>query len=65
MANGASHDTRALIFRNWISCRGCSCGLYLSELINYSCIFMASTRHRVLALYKELHRLGRDYPDPK
>ncbi|ETW83271.1 hypothetical protein HETIRDRAFT_244735, partial [Heterobasidion irregulare TC 32-1] len=21
-------------------------------------------RHRVLALYKELHRLGRDYPDP-
>ncbi|KAH9972158.1 hypothetical protein BGW80DRAFT_397979 [Lactifluus volemus] len=25
---------------------------------------MASTRHRVLALYKELHRLGRDYPDP-
>ncbi|KAI0267661.1 hypothetical protein BC834DRAFT_869270 [Gloeopeniophorella convolvens] len=23
-----------------------------------------STRHRVLALYKELHRLGRDYPDP-
>ncbi|KAI0300771.1 hypothetical protein BC826DRAFT_990331 [Russula brevipes] len=25
---------------------------------------MSSTRHRVLALYKELHRLGRDYPDP-
>ena len=24
----------------------------------------AATRHRVLALYKELHRLGRDYPDP-
>ncbi|KAI0046568.1 hypothetical protein FA95DRAFT_1559942 [Auriscalpium vulgare] len=24
----------------------------------------SSTRHRVLALYKELHRLGRDYPDP-
>ncbi|CAL1716588.1 unnamed protein product [Somion occarium] len=23
-----------------------------------------ATRHRVLALYKELHRLGRDYPDP-
>ncbi|EIN10020.1 hypothetical protein PUNSTDRAFT_66473 [Punctularia strigosozonata HHB-11173 SS5] len=23
-----------------------------------------STRHRVIALYKELHRLGRDYPDP-
>lgn len=22
-------------------------------------------RHRVLALYKELHRLGRDYPDPE
>ncbi|KAI0072952.1 hypothetical protein K474DRAFT_1628231 [Panus rudis PR-1116 ss-1] len=22
------------------------------------------TRLRVLALYKELHRLGRDYPDP-
>ncbi|EJD06996.1 uncharacterized protein FOMMEDRAFT_75436 [Fomitiporia mediterranea MF3/22] len=21
-------------------------------------------RHRVMALYKELHRLGRDYPDP-
>jgi hypothetical protein len=26
---------------------------------------MSSTRRRVLALYKELHRLGRDYPDPK
>jgi len=26
---------------------------------------MSSTRHRVLALYKELHHLGRDYPDPK
>jgi hypothetical protein len=26
---------------------------------------MSSTRHRVLALYKELHRLGRDYPDPE
>jgi len=26
---------------------------------------MSSTRQRVLALYKELHRLGRDYPDPK
>ena len=26
---------------------------------------MTSTRRRVLALYKELHRLGRDYPDPK
>ena len=26
---------------------------------------MSSTRHRVLALYKELHRLGRDYPDHK
>lgn len=26
---------------------------------------MSSTRYRVLALYKELHRLGRDYPDPK
>jgi hypothetical protein len=25
----------------------------------------SSTRRRVLALYKELHRLGRDYPDPK
>jgi len=25
---------------------------------------MTSTRQRVLALYKELHRLGRDYPDP-
>ncbi|KAF8501732.1 hypothetical protein F5888DRAFT_1608654 [Russula emetica] len=25
---------------------------------------MSSTRRRVLALYKELHRLGRDYPDP-
>ncbi|KAH9989470.1 hypothetical protein BJV77DRAFT_948473, partial [Russula vinacea] len=25
---------------------------------------MSSTRQRVLALYKELHRLGRDYPDP-
>ncbi|KAI0925859.1 hypothetical protein AcW1_008178 [Taiwanofungus camphoratus] len=23
-----------------------------------------TSRHRVLALYKELHRLGRDYPDP-
>jgi hypothetical protein len=23
-----------------------------------------NTRLRVLALYKELHRLGRDYPDP-
>ncbi|THH00237.1 hypothetical protein EW026_g2283 [Hermanssonia centrifuga] len=23
-----------------------------------------TTRLRVLALYKELHRLGRDYPDP-
>ncbi|ESK89294.1 lyr motif-containing protein 5 [Moniliophthora roreri MCA 2997] len=23
-----------------------------------------STRLRALALYKELHRLGRDYPDP-
>ncbi|KAL6302504.1 hypothetical protein BKA93DRAFT_397699 [Sparassis latifolia] len=23
-----------------------------------------ATRLRVLALYKELHRLGRDYPDP-
>ncbi|TFY72288.1 hypothetical protein EVG20_g721 [Dentipellis fragilis] len=23
-----------------------------------------ATRYRVLALYKELHRLGRDYPDP-
>ncbi|KAI0719869.1 hypothetical protein C8T65DRAFT_635449 [Cerioporus squamosus] len=22
------------------------------------------TRHRVIGLYKELHRLGRDYPDP-
>ena len=21
-------------------------------------------RHRVISLYKELHRLGRDYPDP-
>jgi hypothetical protein len=26
---------------------------------------MSTTRQRVLALYKELHRLGRDYPDPK
>ena len=26
---------------------------------------MSSTRQRVLSLYKELHRLGRDYPDPK
>jgi hypothetical protein len=26
---------------------------------------MSSTRRRALALYKELHRLGRDYPDPK
>ena len=26
---------------------------------------MSSTRRRVLTLYKELHRLGRDYPDPK
>ncbi|KIM39730.1 hypothetical protein M413DRAFT_28925 [Hebeloma cylindrosporum] len=25
---------------------------------------MATTRRRALALYKELHRLGRDYPDP-
>ncbi|PPQ65303.1 hypothetical protein CVT26_000263 [Gymnopilus dilepis] len=24
----------------------------------------SSTRLRALALYKELHRLGRDYPDP-
>ncbi|KAH9041720.1 hypothetical protein EDB85DRAFT_1857857 [Lactarius pseudohatsudake] len=24
---------------------------------------MSATRQRVLALYKELHRLGRDYPD--
>ena len=24
----------------------------------------ANTRHRVMSLYKELHRLGRDYPDP-
>ncbi|KZV68084.1 hypothetical protein PENSPDRAFT_653527 [Peniophora sp. CONT] len=23
----------------------------------------AATRHRAIALYKELHRLGRDYPD--
>jgi hypothetical protein len=23
-----------------------------------------ATRYRVIALYKELHRLGRDYPDP-
>ncbi len=30
-----------------------------------NCIAMSSTRRRVLALYKELHRLGRDYPDPK
>ncbi|KAI0315072.1 hypothetical protein OF83DRAFT_380711 [Amylostereum chailletii] len=22
------------------------------------------TRHRVIALYKDLHRIGRDYPDP-
>ncbi|KAI0719178.1 hypothetical protein C8T65DRAFT_637107 [Cerioporus squamosus] len=22
------------------------------------------TRHRVIGFYKELHRLGRDYPDP-
>ncbi|KAI0707103.1 hypothetical protein C8Q76DRAFT_747996 [Earliella scabrosa] len=22
------------------------------------------TRHRVIRLYKELHRLGREYPDP-
>lgn len=26
---------------------------------------MSSTRRRALALYKELHRLGQDYPDPK
>ncbi|KAJ8072572.1 hypothetical protein PM082_016131 [Marasmius tenuissimus] len=25
---------------------------------------MSSPRLRALALYKELHRLGRDYPDP-
>ncbi|KAN0132901.1 hypothetical protein V8E53_009266 [Lactarius tabidus] len=24
---------------------------------------MSTTRRRVLALYKELHRIGRDYPD--
>ncbi|KAK7690741.1 hypothetical protein QCA50_005840 [Cerrena zonata] len=24
-----------------------------------------ATRLRVLSLYKELHRLGRDYPDPR
>ncbi|KAI0750116.1 hypothetical protein C8Q80DRAFT_1269878 [Daedaleopsis nitida] len=23
-----------------------------------------ATRHRVISLYKELHRLGREYPDP-
>jgi hypothetical protein len=26
---------------------------------------MSTTRRRVLALYKELHRLGRAYPDAK
>jgi hypothetical protein len=25
----------------------------------------ASSRLRAIALYKELHRIGRDYPDPK
>ncbi|KAJ7494613.1 hypothetical protein B0H11DRAFT_2002584 [Mycena galericulata] len=25
---------------------------------------MADSRRRAIALYKELHRLGRDYPDP-
>ncbi|KAI0787409.1 hypothetical protein C8Q74DRAFT_1195814 [Fomes fomentarius] len=24
----------------------------------------SQTRHRVISLYKEMHRLGRDYPDP-
>ncbi|KAJ6607389.1 hypothetical protein B0H10DRAFT_1652368, partial [Mycena sp. CBHHK59/15] len=25
---------------------------------------MLANRHRAIALYKDLHRLGRDYPDP-
>jgi len=32
--------------------------------VNCTASHMSSTRQRVLALYKELHRLGRDYPDP-
>ncbi len=33
---------------------------------SHETFIMASnqTRLRVIALYKELHRLGRDYPDP-
>jgi hypothetical protein len=34
-------------------------------LVGLNRIAMSSTRRRALSLYKELHRLGRDYPDPK
>jgi len=37
----------------------------LQEVIGFTFAMAGNpTRLRVLALYKELHRLGRDYPDP-